>query len=133
MNTPGEGASFRVVSSTQVEMAFDTAVYRLNAIKKAAYKFGDRFHIQIATAGEGRVAVTFAAKTPEENLQFWAGEFCNEVLDQELREVVAQETEAVGRVLLAQAFSATSLVDPAGDDGDYKTDPLTVRGGTDQS
>lgn len=95
---------------TSIEL--DTAVYRLNAIKKAAYRFGDRCQIEIATAGEGRVRVTLRSHPLRPAaLELLAGELRNEVLDQELREVVAQETEAVRNLILAQAFSKTSILD----------------------
>jgi len=41
-----------------------------------------------------------------------AGQFCNEVLDQELREEIAAETRGVRDLLLAHAFSKTSLIVP---------------------
>jgi hypothetical protein len=48
-----------------------------------------------------------------------AGEFCNEVLDQELRETIAEETAGIRNLLLAQAFSKTSLIDPELETADY--------------
>ncbi len=67
----------------------DPSVYRLEAIKKAAYKFGDRCFVQIDTDANGRVAVTLKAKRVlMDDVEQLAGEFRNEVLDQELREVV---------------------------------------------
>ena len=41
------------------------------------------------------------------------GEFRNELLDQDLRETIAEETERVRNLLLAQAFSGLSLTDSA--------------------
>lgn len=43
--------SIRIGASSPcgVQLEFDLAVYRLSAIKKAAYRFGDRFHVQLAT------------------------------------------------------------------------------------
>jgi len=62
-----------------------------------------------------------------ENFDFLAGEFQNEVLDQELREAVAEETKGIQNLLLAQAFSATSLLDPLGECADEGVDPLNIR------
>ncbi len=61
------------------------------------------------------------------DLEFLAGEFRNEVLEQELREVVAEETRPVRDMLMAQAFSAFSLLDQEGDEGDYRKDPKGIR------
>lgn len=107
-------------------VAFDTSVYRLTAIKKAAHKFGDRFHILIRPAREGRVEAVLKAKTALADPERVAGEFCNEVLDQELRELIAQETQAVRDLILAHAFSKTSLLSTESEQADYHTDPLRI-------
>src|SRR5437868_2532293 len=103
----------------------DSTVYRLEAIKKAAYKFGDRCFVQIDTDANRRVVITLTAKRVlMDDVEQLAGEFRNEVLDQELREIVAKETEAVRNLLLAQAFSKTALLDPTGETADFRDDPL---------
>jgi His-Xaa-Ser system protein HxsD len=111
----------------QIVFDLDANVYRLAAIKKAAYKFGDRCFVQIETAPSGRVRVVLRPKSATIAGEELKGEFENEVLDQELREVVQQETEAVRNLLLAQAFSATSLIDPTGECDGYSDDPLQIR------
>jgi len=80
----------------------DTSLFCLSAIKKAAYKFGDRCHIQLGASEGGRISVTLKPKRASDNLEFLAGEFHNEVLDQDLREIVAQETEGIRNLLLAR-------------------------------
>src|SRR5579862_6273414 len=97
---------------SELTLEFDPKIYSLTAVKKAAYKFGDRCHVQIEKVGERQTRVTLRPKRTMENLHFLAGEFRNEVLDQDLRETVAQETEGIRNLLLAQAFSETSLLDP---------------------
>ncbi len=109
-----------------IQIAFDTSVYRLDAIKKAALKFAGTFHILISSATEGVATVSLSPKSGTVDPMGAVGEFQNEVLDQELREVVVRETEGIRNLLLAQAFSATSLVDAAGDEADYRLDPLGI-------
>ena len=104
----------------------DAKVYRISAVKKAAYKFGNRCHCLITTRDDGSIEVVLKPKEPLDNLEYLAGEFCNEVLDQDLREVVAEQTDAVRNVLLAHAFSRTSLVNANLDSVDYHADPLGV-------
>jgi hypothetical protein len=41
-----------------------------------------------------------------------AGEFCNALLDQTLREIVSQESEAERNLILAHALSRTTLIHP---------------------
>jgi len=104
----------------------DLSVYRLGAVKKAAYKFGDRFHVLIEVFEAGRAKVVLKAKARLPDPYYSAGEFCNEVLDQELREVVASETEGVRNLILAQAFSKTSLIDEGHESADYRVDPFGI-------
>jgi His-Xaa-Ser system protein HxsD len=102
-------------------VSFDTSVYRLNAIKKSAYKFGGLFHVLIERhdrAIEVRLKPKESCKSPDALV----GEFCNEVLDQELRETVAGETAGIRDLLLAQAFSKTSLVDSELETGEYDSE-----------
>ena len=106
----------------------DAAVFRLAAVKKAAYKFGGRCHIDIRLANATTIRVVLRPKTEGDATAALAGEFRNEVLDQELREVVGEETQAVRNLILAQAFSRTSLLDPPGETADYRTDPLGIAG-----
>jgi len=105
----------------------DTTVYRMVAIKKAAYKFGHRCHVKVTHLTHGSAQVWLQPKSQAVDIEQLAGEFWNELLDQELREAIWEETADIRNLLLAQAFSATSLVDPLGDKGDYASDPLDIR------
>jgi His-Xaa-Ser system protein HxsD len=107
----------RLPDGTQL-LTFDSKVYRLSAIKKATYKYGGLFHILI----EQHDQATEVRMKPKEScvpIDKLVGEFCNEVLDQELRETVAEETVGIRNLLLAQAFSKTSLIDPAMETAEY--------------
>jgi His-Xaa-Ser system protein HxsD len=90
---------------------FDHSVYRLNAIKKAAYKYGGLFHVLV----RDKATTAQVCLTPKDgctdNPESVARDFCNEVLDQELREAIAIETSGIRNLLLAHAFSKTSLID----------------------
>ena len=122
-------------TDVQKTVEFDAKVYRPRAVKKAAYKFGDRLHfhieprVQKGSEVDG-LRVTISLRQGGD-LEFLTGEFRNEVLDQELREVVAEETRPVRDMLMAQAFSAFSLLDEEGDEGDYRKDPKGIRRGSD--
>lgn len=105
---------------------FDSSVYRLTAVKKAAHKWGDRCHVLIEPLDSEKTKVTLKAKKLLENVEFLAGEFCNEVLDQELREVVAAETEGIRNLLMAEAFSKTSLIDQQFESADFHDDPAGI-------
>ena len=94
-------------------LSFFRDVYRLSAVKKAAYKFTDAFSITIDVENSNLTTVTLVPKVnvcrPWDAL---IGEFCNEVLDQDLRETIAEETNSIRDLILAQAFSEVSIFHP---------------------
>jgi His-Xaa-Ser system protein HxsD len=99
-------------------LSFDLSVYGLSSIKKAAYKYGGHFFVRItesADATEVLLKPNDSCPAPDQMI----GEFCNEVLDQELRENIARETSGIRDLLLAQAFSKTSLLDAEFEAGNY--------------
>lgn len=103
---------------------FDGNVYRLSAVKKAAYKYGGVFHVLIEEV-DGGVLASLRPTSSNSDPKDAAGMFCNEVLDQELREEIAAETNGIRDLLLAHAFSKTSLIDSELETSDYEqTSPL---------
>ena len=54
------------------------------------------------------------------------GEFCNELLDQQLRLALSREAGPIREILFAQAFAEGNLLDPQRDEGDYQSDPLGI-------
>lgn len=104
----------------------DPNVYRLSAVKKAAYRLGDRCFVDIETLPEGNIRVRLTPKSDKVPLATLEGEFRNELLDQDLREVIAEETERVRNLLLAQAFSGLALTDTVAGTADYRDDPLGI-------
>jgi His-Xaa-Ser system protein HxsD len=107
-------------------LELDTAIYRVAAIKKAAYKFGGRCLVTIALVTERKAELTIVCHDTGVDVQQLVREIHCEVSDQELREVVLEETAGIRNLLLAQAFSATSLIDPTGAAADYENDPLGI-------
>jgi His-Xaa-Ser system protein HxsD len=90
-------------------LSIDPSVYRISAVQKAAYKYSGYFHVLI-NQSETEIEVRLQPKEGCTSPEIAARDFANEILDQELREVVAAETEAVRNLILAQAFSKTSLI-----------------------
>ena len=91
---------------------FDAATYTATAVKKAAYKFTDQAAILISTQDNKILAsLTFTPDQTEIIKQQVVHGFCTEVLDQDLRESIAAQTELTRNLILAQAFSKTSLLE----------------------
>jgi len=98
-------------SAKRLAVTFDSNVYSLMAIKKAAYKALRAFSADITMQGELiHCQLTFSSPVSEEEAGRLVEDFKKEVLDQDLRERLQSETEAVRNVILAHAFSKTKLV-----------------------
>lgn len=92
-------------------ISFDPATTPLDAIKKAAYKFAKDCSIVITSSKTAYIAhITFFGSLEPDKKTRLTGAFCNEVIDQELRETIAAKTEDIRNLILAQAFSKTSLI-----------------------
>jgi His-Xaa-Ser system protein HxsD len=89
---------------------FSTDVFSLDTIKRAAYKYTDNFSFEfVVSAGQIEcTARSFASLSSEDGAVF-KKRFHNEVLDQDLRRSIAEETGAIRNVILAHAFSKTGL------------------------
>ena len=74
--------------SISATVEIDTRIYRLTAVKKAAYKFGDRCHVLIEPLAESAVRIILKPKRLLDSPTRLAGEFQNELLDQELRQII---------------------------------------------
>ena len=116
----------RESANSEKVVVFHPNVYRLSAIKKASYKYMGTCHIKISIEDNGKIDVLFKPGKSCNNLDELINDFCNEVLDQDLRETVAEETAAIKNIILAQAFSPISLINPEADTIDYDTDPFGI-------
>ena len=96
------------LSSTTV--AVSSRAHSLEVIKKAAYRLLDRGVVSIDPDGE-HVKCTIHFRTPltPEDAQRIGEEFLAEILDQDLRELISQETSPVRNAILAHVFSKTGL------------------------
>lgn len=85
---------------------------------KVAYRFTDRCYVHLQHRSEKIVTVRFEVKSNQQRLDDLAGEFCNELLDQTLREIIGRESESVRNLVLAHALSRGHLTpsEPPQDD-----------------
>lgn len=87
------------------EVSFD-----IEAIKRAAYRFSDRISVEITESPSGvQCRLRRLNSKIAQTLDDIAGEFRNEVLDQDLRLKIAAETESYRNLILSLAFSKTPL------------------------
>jgi His-Xaa-Ser system protein HxsD len=93
-----------------VVVRFQSAIYSLDAVKKAAYRLSDRLICEIASDG----AETVCSLRPRSDasageLQRLVDSFKLEILDQDLRQSIAAETEPLRNAILAYALSRADL------------------------
>ena len=104
MHQSGKGAD-------AILLTFDNQVYSLTAVKKAAYKYLDRFSADIRIE-DARITcwLTFTSSNDQDaTRRLLIEDFRKEILDQDLREALKVETEAVRNLILAYAFSQTGI------------------------
>lgn len=90
---------------------FDTNVICIEAVKKAAYKYLNKFTVDFKLeAHKIKVEIVFDLKITASDHLAIIQDFKKEVLDQDLREVLKKETEGYRNLVLAHAFSKTSLI-----------------------
>lgn len=108
MNT-GENNKQSITDSTVLSLS----VYSLNVTKKAAYKFSAEFSVTFEKIDDEQIKVCFDfnPSISPENKTTIIRQFHNELLDQDLREIVFKETENVRNLILAHAFSKTTLIE----------------------
>lgn len=93
------------------EIRFDSRLYSGDAIKRALYRFTDRFAGDIRQADDEFVCtLEFPAEKSDATRDLDVMNFKKEVLDQDLREKIRSETESVRNLILAHAFSKTGLI-----------------------
>ncbi len=102
------GADASDVSSVETE--FSAEAFSLETVKKSAYRMLDRFSADIRA--EGTVIscrLDFRTPVSKEHARKAVMDFRDEVLDQDLRKIVAEETAPMRNAILAYAFSRTGL------------------------
>ncbi len=99
------------MTALSVKVDFDNKIYSLDVIKKAAYRFIDKFSVDLQLSGDVvSCTLNFTGKTSLESAELLKDNFKKEVLDQDLRECIANETLSLRNLILAHAFSKTSLI-----------------------
>jgi len=97
--------------SVNRQLEIDLEAFGLDSIKRAAYRFSDRFAFDIALAGTtAHCTLIFPESDSSSSIDAKIAAFRKELLDQDLRSSIRAETEHVRNLILAEAFSRTGLV-----------------------
>jgi His-Xaa-Ser system protein HxsD len=99
------------MSAHAITVRVDSRVYSLDVVQRAAFKCTDLASFQFSVVNDQALDVTATVKS---TLTIAPGEvaarFHNELLDQKLRQTIADETKTERDLILAYAFSNTKLL-----------------------
>ncbi len=110
----------RIDSECSATIPLDPRIYSRDAILRAAYWLTNVAFIQILPSVSGhRIVVRLTLKEPRATLEspvpatigVIVGDFCNSVLEFELRRQVETETSAIRQLILAKAFSEAGVLE----------------------
>jgi His-Xaa-Ser system protein HxsD len=92
-------------------LAIPSQLYSIETIKKAAYRFSDVLSVDINPRLTEIQCILHFLSNPkeEEQIDRIVAAFKNEILDQDLRGIIARETEGTRNAILAFALSKTGL------------------------
>jgi His-Xaa-Ser system protein HxsD len=97
-------------ATTGVTTSFDVATFGIDTVKRAAYRLSDLASFDISQEGNRiNCRLDFLTPLSQEESKHLLARFRNEVLDQDLRRSIAEETAPVRNAILAYAFSRTGL------------------------
>ena len=92
-------------------VVFDTAVFGVDSVKKAAYRFIDRFAVDIRLDQHKIICTISFTGVANGDKSRILDDFRKEVLDQDLRRTIAEETAPMRNTILALAFASSNLQD----------------------
>jgi His-Xaa-Ser system protein HxsD len=121
-------APVRLRGDGSIALDIDRELFSMDVVLRSSYKFTDRCHIFIQTheTRMDRWTVVIRPKNADPNVIELAGDFSNELIDQRLRERLEQQFGDVRTLIVAQAFAEGNLLDAAGADDDYASDPQRI-------
>lgn len=94
-------------------LEIDLTVINLNSVKQAAYKFTDLCSFIFEQKNKRLfVTINFLKIMDQNEKEDIVNKLYNEILDQDLRQIIADETEHVRNLILANAFSNSELIEP---------------------
>ena len=103
----------------------DKSIYSREVLLKTAYCFTDKAYLHLSQDSECWI-VSWRAK---EGCEVDVGAFENELITQELRAHLVEQTADVRKLILARAFASTILEEDVGVDGGADvSDPLAASG-----
>jgi His-Xaa-Ser system protein HxsD len=94
-----------------IAIAIDPKVYALDVVQRAAFRCTDIGSFEFSVIPDQEIMVRLSVKPQiSADPSAFRARFHNELLDQQLRRVIADETKVERDLILAYAFSNTKLI-----------------------
>lgn len=94
------------ISDNELLLEVNKSLYEFEAILNASYKFTDKCYIHTNTISEDIIGVYFKIKEDSDtSLELIADNFCNELIDQQLRIFVEKRFGSIRDEIVKKAFS----------------------------
>ena len=96
------------ITNDKFQVVVDMSLYAKESLVAACYKFTDRFYIHQQTDG-GNVVVVFESKEGNAVSETIVKEFCNELIDQQVRYYTNQQFGHIRDLIVEEAFKPVSV------------------------
>lgn len=109
-------------------VTIDTALYSPEAVLKTCYLFLDQCYLFVNARDSdlSEINVYFSQSDKSNDLIKIIGEFSNRLIWQEVHQKVANETQTIREIIVAQALTEGNILDHSGSEADYNSDPLDI-------
>ena len=89
-----------------IKLNLDVGLYSRDAILSTAYLFTDKCYINLQSYGQKVAQVFFSQKSNKNReLELLVKEFLNELVDQQLRVRIRNETKGIQKMIVVEAFA----------------------------
>jgi len=114
------------IENGQILLNINTKLYSTIALFRTCYLFTDRCYLYLCPGAGEDIEVYIKPKAEQYDPKGLAGDFCNELIDQQVRQDLVQETGEIRKLIVAQAFAEGNLLDEVKEHGSYQQDPLQI-------
>ena len=96
------------IDNDKFKVVVDMALYAKESLVAACYKFTDRFYVHQQTVGD-IIEVVFESKDANAITETIVKQFCNELIDQQVRYNTNQQFGHIRDLIVEEAFKPVSV------------------------
>ena len=96
------------IDNDKFQVVVDMSLYAKESLVEACYKFTDRFYVHQQTV-ENRIEVVFESKEGNIVTDTIVKQFCNELIDQQVRYNTNQQFGHIRDLIVEEAFKPVSV------------------------